>query len=77
VAGLSITTREKGMTMKKLMTILVAAMFAATSFAAVAQDKKGEKKAKSSSSMEKKSGSMDKKSGDKKSSKKSSKKSEK
>jgi Ni/Co efflux regulator RcnB len=88
VAGLSTTTREEGMTMKQLFTVLVAAMFAATSFAALAQDKKGmdKKAAKSSSmdkkssksSMDKKSGGMDKKSGamDKKAAKKSAKKSE-
>jgi Ni/Co efflux regulator RcnB len=74
------------MTMKQLFTVLVAAMFAATSFGALAQDKKGmDKKSgsssmekKSKSSMDKKSGSMDKKSGsmDKKAAKKSSKKSE-
>jgi Ni/Co efflux regulator RcnB len=69
-------------TMKQLFTVLVAAMFAATSFGALAQDKKGTEKKSGSSSMEKKSdkskSSMDKKSGsmDKKAAKKSSKKSE-
>jgi hypothetical protein len=77
--------REKGMTMKQLFTVLVAAMFAATSFAAVAQDKKDkgmdkkssamEKKSdKKSGSMDKKSSSMDKKSSDKKAAKKDGKK---
>ena len=70
--------------MKQLFTVLVAAMFAATSFAALAQDKKGtdkkasameKKSAGKSGGMEKKSGGMDKKS-DKKAAKKSSKKSE-
>ena len=61
--------------MKQLFTVLVAAMFAATSFAALAQDKKDKGMAKKSSAMEKKA---DKKSGmDKKAAKKSSKKSEK
>ena len=46
--------------MKRLIAVLVAAMFAATSFAALAQDKNMDKKAKSSS-MEKKSGGMEKK----------------
>jgi hypothetical protein len=84
--------QRKGMTMKQLFTVLVAAMFAASSVAALAQDKKDSKgmDKKSSSSMEKKSdksskskskSSTDKKSGsmDKKSSstdKKAAKKSE-
>ena len=48
--------------MKKLLAVLVAATFAATSFAALAQDKGTDKKG---SGMEKKS-SMDKKDGKKK-----------
>jgi hypothetical protein len=59
---------RRGLTMKQLMSLLLAAMFAAVSVSAIAQDKKAEKK----SSMEKKS---DKKSGDKKAAKKSDKKS--
>src|SRR5438128_10805155 len=55
---------EKGMTMKQLFAVLVAAMFAAMSFAAVAQDKKMDKKM---DKMEKK---MDKKDGKKKMEKK-------
>jgi Ni/Co efflux regulator RcnB len=57
--------------MKQLVAVLVAAMFAATSFAALAQDKSGkmEKKSEASSKMDKK----DKK--DKKKAKKSEKKS--
>ena len=58
------------MTMKKLLTILVAATFAATSFAALAQDKKDKGMDKKSSAMEKKA---DKKS-DKKAAKKDGKK---
>jgi hypothetical protein len=54
---------EKGMTMKQLVAVLVAAIFAAMSFAAVAQDKKMDKTDK----MEKK---MDKKDGKKKDGKK-------
>src|SRR5207247_3007341 len=50
---------EKGMTMKQLFAVLVAAMFAAMSFAAVAQDKKMDKKS------EAKAGQMDKKDGKK------------
>jgi Ni/Co efflux regulator RcnB len=61
----STTTREEGMTMKQLFAVLVAAMFAATSFAALAQDKKDKgmdkKAAAKSGSMDKKSGGMDKK----------------
>jgi len=58
--------------MKQLFAVLVAALFAATSFAAVAQDKKDSKgMEKKSSAMEKKS---DKKSGDKKAAKKDGKK---
>jgi Ni/Co efflux regulator RcnB len=68
-AGLSITTRE-GDDMKQLVAVLVAAMFAATSFAALAQDKSGktDKKAESSK-MDKKDSkkkSSDKKKSDKK-----------
>jgi Ni/Co efflux regulator RcnB len=57
------------MTMKQLFAVLVAAVFAAMSFAAVAQDKKMDKMEKSQK-MDKKS-SMDKKDGKKKSEKKS------
>ena len=56
--------------MKQLFTVLVAAMFAASSFAALAQDKKDSK------GMDKKSSAMEKKS-DKKAAKKDSKKSDK
>jgi hypothetical protein len=64
------------MTMKQLFAVLVAAMFAAMSFAAVAQDKKmdkGDKKAKATTEkkMDKKSDKMDKKDGKKKAAKKS------
>ena len=58
--------------MKQLFAVLVAAMFAAMSFAAVAQDKKmdkGDKKAKATA--EKKADKMDKKDGKKKAAKKS------
>ena len=62
------------MTMKKLFAVLVAAVFAATSFAALAQDKKGGMDKKSGSSMEKKDAKKDaKKGGDKKKSEKKSK----
>jgi Ni/Co efflux regulator RcnB len=54
--------------MKQLFAVLVAAIFAATSFAALAQDKKGGMDKKSGSSMEKKDA---KKDGKKKSEKKS------
>ena len=62
--------------MKKLLTILVAAMFAATSFAALAQDKKGGSMDKSDkmqkSDKSQKSDKMAKKDGKKKDGKKKS-----
>ena len=66
--------------MKQLVAVLVAAMFAATSFAALAQDKSGkmEKKSEASSKMDKKDGKKKdgkKKDGKKKSSDKMDKKS--
>jgi hypothetical protein len=56
-AGLSYTTTREGDDMKQLVAILTAAMFAATSFAALAQDKGGmDKKAKTEKKMDKKKG---------------------
>src|SRR3989442_8472528 len=58
---------EKGMTMKQFVAVLVAAMFAAMSFAAVAQDKKMDKKEKMEKmekKMDKKKGKMEKKKGE-------------
>src|SRR2546421_458220 len=63
-------THQRGMKMKKLVAVLVAAAFAGMSLAAVAQDKKMDKTDK----MEKK---MDKKDGKKKAAKKDGKKSDK
>ena len=57
--------------MKQLVAVLVAAMFAATSFAALAQDKKGSMD-KKMDKMEKKSDKMAKKDGKKKDGKKKS-----
>src|SRR2546422_4576258 len=61
---------EKGMTMKQFVAVLVAAMFAAMSFAAVAQDKKMDKSDKMEKKMDKKSDKMAKKDGKKKMEKK-------
>src|SRR5881397_1804017 len=62
---------EKGMTMKQLVAVLVAAVFAAMSFAAVAQDKKMDKKSDTKAEkMDKKSDKMAKKDGKKKMEKK-------
>ena len=60
--------------MKQLVAVLVAAMFAATSFAALAQDKKGsmDKTEKMDKKMDKKSDKMAKKDGKKKDGKKKS-----
>jgi uncharacterized protein YlxW (UPF0749 family) len=65
---------EKGITMKQLFAVLVAAVFAAMSFAAVAQDKKMDKsdKMEKSQKMDKKSDKMAKKDGKKKDGKKKS-----
>jgi len=41
-AGFSQTTLEKGMMMKQLISVLVAALFAAASVSAIAQDKKAD-----------------------------------
>ena len=65
MAGFSQTTLEKGMRMKQFISMLVAAVFAAASVTAIAQEKKDEKA---------KAGQMDKKDG-KKAAKKAPKKS--
>jgi Ni/Co efflux regulator RcnB len=57
--------------MKQLFTVLVAAMFAATSFAALAQDKGGKDGGKKASAMEKKADGKKKAEGKKKAPKKS------
>jgi hypothetical protein len=74
-AGLTLDKPSERNDMKQLVAVLVAAMFAATSFAALAQDKSGKMdKTEKSSKMDKKS---DKKSSKKKDGKKKSAKSDK
>jgi hypothetical protein len=70
VAGLP-QPPEKGMTMKRLFAVLLAAMFAATSFAALAQEKKAKSKMDKKPAAEKKADGKKKAEGKKKSEKKS------
>ena len=53
-AGFSQTTLEKGMRMKQFISVLVAAVFAAASMTAIAQDKKADPAEKKASQMDKK-----------------------
>ena len=53
-AGFSQTTLEKGMRMKQFISVLVAAIFAAASVTAIAQDKKADPAEKKASQMDKK-----------------------